>query len=66
VLVDGLEHNLFSLHFLEARLQARLQPAISPAEPAILQLPLPALEVERPLSAYALALPAAEEASPAR
>jgi transposase len=68
-LADAVEFNLCTPRFLEELLRRRLQsPARPPggraasAPPALGgQLPLPQLDVDRPLAAYGRALPAAEQ-----
>lgn len=68
-LADAVEFNLCTPRFLEELLRRRLRSATAasrngsaPASPTLVgQLPLPQLDVERPLAAYGRALPAAQE-----
>jgi len=70
-LADAVEFNLCTPRFLEELLRRRLQRAAAasrngsaPVSPTpVGQLPLPQLDVERPLAAYGRALPAAEESA---
>ncbi|MGV3719649.1 MAG: IS21 family transposase [Actinomycetota bacterium] len=59
VLTDGLEFNLLTRAFLEARLDHHRRQAAPAAAPLALplQAPLPFLDVEGPLGAYGRALP---------